>query len=168
MAGNAKPIPEGFYTLTPHLVVRDAARAIDFYKRAFGAEEVLCLPGPGGQGVMHCELQIGNSRLMLCDEMPGMEQWISPESLKGTTVGLHLYVEDVDAAFDRAVGAGAKVTMPLMDTFWGDRYGKVSDPFGHQWSLATHKQDLTPEEIQKGAETFFAGMGKQQNCGGQQ
>lgn len=158
MANKVQPIPERFGTLTPYLVARDASKAIEFYKKAFGAEEIFRMPGPDGNGVMHAEIKIGNSVLMLVDEMPQMKSWVSPQSLKGTTVTLHLYVEDVDAMFKRAVDAGATVSMPVMDAFWGDRYGKVTDPFGHEWSIATHKQDLTPEEIQKGAQEFFAGM----------
>ncbi len=162
MAKQGKPIPEGFRTVTPHMVVKDAGGAIEFYKKAFGAEEVMRMPGPGGQGVMHAELKIGDSMVMLCDEFPQAGHWRAPESLKGTTVTLALYVEDVDKAFQRAVDAGATVSMPVMDTFWGDRYGKVTDPFGHEWGLATHKLDLTPEEIAKGAEEFFKNMG---SCG---
>ena len=159
MATPGKPIPEGFHSITPHMVIRDASKAIEFYKKAFGAEEIMRMPGPGGQGVMHAELKIGNSIVMMCDEMPGMGNSKSPESLNGTCVGLHIYVEDVDKAFQRAIDAGATVAMPVMDTFWGDRYGKLTDPFGHGWSIATHKQDLTPDEIDKGAEEFFKNMG---------
>lgn len=154
MAAAAKPIPDGFHTITPHLIVRDAGRAIEFYKTAFGAEEVMRMPGPDGKSVMHAELRIGNSILMMCEEMA--EQCKSPATLKGTPVTLHLYVQDADKAFERAVKAGARVTMPVMDAFWGDRYGKLADPFGHEWSIATHKHDLTPEQIQKGAEAFFS------------
>ncbi len=153
-----KPIPEGFHTITPHLVVRNADQAIEFYKKAFSAEELARMPGPDGKGVMHAELKIGDSVFMLCDEMPDMKGCLAPESLKGTTIAVHLYVNDVDTAFDRAVSAGATPSMPVMDTFWGDRYGKLTDPFGHQWSIATHKKDLTPEEMQKGAAEFFANM----------
>ena len=109
---------------------------------------------------MHAELRIGDSIVMLCDEFPGMERWVAPDSLKGTTAALHLYVEDADAAFARALGADATVSMPLMDAFWGDRYGKLTDPFGHEWSIATHKHDYTPEEVQKNAEAFFAQLPK--------
>ena len=162
MAKQAAPIPEGWHTLTPHMVVKDTDEAIEFYRKAFGAEEIMRMPGPGGQGVMHAEIKIGDSMIMLCDEFPQMDNWRAPESLKGTTVTLSLYLEDVDKAFQRAVDAGATVSMPVMDTFWGDRYGKVTDPFGHEWGLATHKLDLTPEEIAKGAEQFFKAMG---SCG---
>jgi uncharacterized glyoxalase superfamily protein PhnB len=160
MADSAKPIPEGFHTVTPHLVVRGAADAIVFYKKAFGAEELMRLTGPDESCVMHAEIKIGDSPVFLCDEFPGMEGWVAPTSLKGTTVTLSLYVEDVDAFVQRAVDAGATLSMPVMDTFWGDRYGKVTDPFGHEWGIATHKRDLTPEEIQKGAEQFFKDMGE--------
>ncbi len=157
--GNVKPIPEGFHTITPQMVVRDAGKAIDFYKKAFGAEEVMRMPGSDGKTVMHAEMKIGDSIFMLCDEFPGSERFVAPQSLNGTTVCITLYVTDVDKVFQRAVDAGATVSMPVMDAFWGDRYGKLTDPFGHEWGIATHKQDLTPEEIAKGAEEFFAKMG---------
>lgn len=149
-----KPIPDGFHTVTPHLVIKDAAGAIEFYKRAFGAEEVERMPGPGGHGIMHAELKIGNSMLMLCDEFPDMGA-VGPQSLGGSPVSIMLYVEDVDAVFKQAVDAGAKETMPVADMFWGDRYGKLTDPFGHQWAIATHKEDLTPDELRKRGEEFF-------------
>jgi uncharacterized glyoxalase superfamily protein PhnB len=156
-AAKVKAIPDGYSALTPYLVVRGASKAIEFYKQAFGAVERSRMPGPDGL-LMHAELEIGNSVLMLCDEFPQMERWISPDSLKGTTVSLHLYVEDVDASFARAIAAGAKVSMPLMDAFWGDRYGKLTDPFGHEWSLATRKRMVSPDEMKKSAEAFFAQM----------
>jgi len=151
---SVKPVPEGFHTLTPHLVCAGAADAIAFYQRAFGAEEVMRIPGPGGM-LMHAEVRIGNSMVMLGEEAP---QWgaLGPVTLKGTPVTLHLYVPDVDAAMARAVAAGATVTMPAADMFWGDRYGQVQDPFGHRWSMATHLQDLTIEQIQ--ANMAAAGM----------
>ncbi len=145
MAKPGKPVPEGFRTVTPHLIIKDASAAIEFYKKAFGAEEILRMPGPGGS-VMHAEMRIGDSPIMLNDEFPDYGKR-GPKSIGGTPVTIHLYVNDVDAAFDRAVKAGAKVTMPLADMFWGDRYGTLEDPFGHQWSLATHKEDLSGEEI---------------------
>ncbi len=151
-----QPIPEGFHTITPHLVVRNADQAIEFYKRAFGAEELARMPGPDGKCVMHAELKIGDSVFMLCDEMPETKRWLAPESLKGTTFAVHLYVNDVDAAFDRAVSAGATPSMPVMDTFWGDRYGKLTDPFGHSWSVATHVRDVPLEEMDKAAQEMFA------------
>ena len=156
-----RPIPEGYHSITPHLVVRNAAEAIEFYKRAFSAEELHRMPTPDGKFLMHAELKIGNSIVMLCDELPGMERWVSPQSLEGTSVALHIWCEDVDAAFGRAVKAGAKVSMPLTDMFWGDRYGKLTDPFGHEWSMATHIQDLTPEEIAQAAEQYFSGIAPQ-------
>ena len=143
-----KPIPEGMHSLTPHLVCAGAAAAIDFYKAAFGAVEGGRLPGPGGK-LMHAALRIGDSALMLVDEMP---EWgaLGPKALKGSPVTIHLYVTDVDAAVAQAVAAGAKVTMPVADMFWGDRYGQVEDPFGHKWSIATHTRDLSFEQIQAG------------------
>ena len=158
-AASVRAIPEGFHTVTPHLVVRGAARTIEFYKKAFGGQEISRSPGPGGL-LMHAEVRIGDSAVMLCDEFPQMERWVAPDSLKGTTTALHLYVEDADAVFARAIAAGAKVSMPLMDAFWGDRYGRLTDPFGHEWSIATHKHDYTPEEIRKNAEAFFAQLPK--------
>ncbi len=158
-AGKVRAIPEGFHTVTPHLVVRGAARAIEFYKKAFGAEELGRSPGPGGL-LMHATIKIGDSMVMLCDEFPEMKRWVAPDSLEGTTTALHLSVVDADALFARAVAAGAKVSMPLMDAFWGDRYGKLTDPFGHEWSIATHMHDYTPEEVQKKAAEFFASMPK--------
>ena len=159
MAKRTKAIPEGYHTITPHLSVRGAARAIEFYKKAFGAEEQMRMPGPDGKSVMHGELKIGDSIVFLNDEVPGMG-CRSPQSLGGTSGALHLYVEDVDAAFNRAVAAGAQVRMPVSDMFWGDRYGKIIDPFGHEWGIGTHKEDLTPEEIRKRGEAFFKQLPK--------
>jgi PhnB protein len=159
MSERVKSIPEGCHTVTPYLMVRGADRAIDFYKRAFGAEELMRMPGPDGKSIMHAELRIGDSPIFLADEFPDMGSG-SPQSVGGTAISLHLYVEDVDAAFKQAVSAGATVQMPVADMFWGDRYGKLIDPFGHQWGMATHKEDLTPQEIGKRAETFFAQMAK--------
>jgi PhnB protein len=149
MKTNVKPVPEGYHTVTPYLVVKDGARAIEFYKNAFGAKELFRMPGPDGK-IAHAELQIGDSRIMLGTESPQMGSK-SPETLKGTPVGIFLYLDDVDAAFKRAVTAGAKEQQAPQDMFWGDRYGKVVDPFGHEWQLATHKEDLTPEEVGKRA-----------------
>jgi PhnB protein len=153
----SKPIPEGHHTITPHLVIRDAAKAIDFYKKAFGAVELGRMPMPDGK-IMHADLKIGDCHLFLAEEFPGMSK--SPLALGGSPVTLHLYVEDVDSFFQRAVGAGAKVKMPIADMFWGDRYGQLADPFGHEWSIATHKEDPTPEEMKKRAEAAMAQMGK--------
>ncbi|HJQ62402.1 MAG TPA: VOC family protein [Burkholderiales bacterium] len=144
---NTKPIPEGMHSVTPHLVCAGAADAIDFYKKAFGAVEEARLPGPQGK-IMHAMIRIGDSAVMLVDEMP---EWgaLGPKALKGSPVTIHLYVEDVDAFVARAVKAGAKVTMPVADMFWGDRYGKIEDPFGHHWSVATHVRDVSMEEAQQ-------------------
>jgi PhnB protein len=142
-----KPIPDDMHSVTPHLICAGAAEAIEFYKKAFGAVEAARLPGPGGK-LMHAMIRIGGSAVMLVDEMP---EWgaLGPKSLKGSPVTIHLYVEDADAFFARAVQAGAKVTMPLDDAFWGDRYGKLEDPFGHHWSVATHVRDVSSEDMQK-------------------
>jgi uncharacterized glyoxalase superfamily protein PhnB len=157
MKNTNKPIPEGFNTLTPHLVVKGASKAIDFYNKAFGAEEIRRVSGPDGKSIMHAELKIGNSRLMLVDEFPEMNAR-GPESIGGTPVTIHMFVEDADAVFNRAVDAGALVRMPLADMFWGDRYGVLADPFGHLWSIATHKEDLTPEEIGKRMKSSFSAV----------
>ena len=154
-----KAIPDGYHTATPYLIVDDAGKAIEFYKKAFGAEEKTRMNGPDGKSILHAELQIGSSRIMLNEEFPGMGPK-SAKSLGGSPVVLHLYVEDVDALYDRAVKAGATPSYPVNDAFWGDRYGQVTDPFGHTWSLATHKEDLTEEEIMKRAADWFAKMGK--------
>ena len=154
MTHQVKPIPEGFHTVIPHLVIKGAAEAIEFYKKAFGATEMMRLPGPDGK-LMHGSVKIGDSVVFLVDENP---QWgaSGPQALGGTPVTIHLYVEDVDAAFNQAVEAGATAKMPPSDMFWGDRYGWLIDPFGHNWSLATRKQDLTPEQVAKNAEEMFA------------
>ncbi|MBT9540906.1 VOC family protein [Thiobacillus sp.] len=155
MTAPVKPIPEGMHSLTPHLVCRDANAAMDFYISAFGARDGGRLPGPDGK-LMHGMMWIGDSALMLVDENP---QWgmHSPLGLNGTPVIVHLYVEDVDATMARAVEAGATLTMPATDMFWGDRYGQVRDPFGHQWSIATHIRDMSPEEIQAASKTGCVG-----------
>jgi PhnB protein len=145
MATKVKPVPEGYHTLTPYVIVKGASAAIDFYRKAFGAEELVRMPMPGGL-VGHAELQLGDSRLMMADEMPESGAK-SPSTLRGTTAGLCLYVPDVDAIFKRAVDAGAKVVRPVQDQFYGDRSGTVEDPFGHQWTLATHIEDVSPEEM---------------------
>lgn len=143
-----KPIPEGHHTITPHLVVKDAAKAIDFYKKAFGAEEIFRMPGPDGKSVMHAELRLGTSIFFLADEFPEYG-CVGPATLKGSPVTVHLYVNDADKSFAQATAAGATVAMPLTNMFWGDRYGKVIDPFGHHWSIATHIEDVPPQEIAK-------------------
>ncbi len=147
MPGQAKAIPEGFRTVTPYLTLNDTARAIDFYKRAFGAQEVFRMDGPGGK-IGHAEIKIGDSRIMLGDEMQGSGGH-SPQTLGGSTSSIFLYVEDADATFNQAVAAGAQIEAPLSDMFWGDRYGRLKDPFGHSWSVATHKEDVAPAELQK-------------------
>ena len=158
MASPVKRVPQGFHTVTPHIVVRGASEAIEFYKKAFGARELSRSPGPDGKSLMHAEIQIGDSRIFLNDEFPDMGA-LSPLSHKGTAVTLHLYVEDADRLFQQAVQAGAKVAMPIMDQFWGDRYGIVTDPYGHRWSIASHIKDMTPQEMQKAAAEAFAQMG---------
>ncbi len=155
---SVKPIPEGYHTITPYLTVRDAARAIEFYKQAFGAQEKGIMKGPEGK-VMHAELRIGDSLIMLADEFPEFGS-VSPQAIGGSASGLHIYVEDVDSAFDRAVKAGAKVEMPVADMFWGDRYGKLQDPFGHKWSIGTHTADLSMEEMKRGMDEAMAQMPK--------
>jgi PhnB protein len=149
-----KPIPEGLHTVTPSLKIRDAAKAIEFYKEAFGAMERGRFEMPGG-AIMHAEIQIGNSVVMLGEEMPEMGAK-GPLTLGGTPVRLHIYTEDVDSLFDRAKKAGATVMMPVADQFWGDRYGVLADPFGHEWSIATHTKDLTMDEMKKAAEELFS------------
>jgi PhnB protein len=143
----AKPIPEGMHSITPHIVCAGAADAIEFYKKAFNAVEISRLPGEDGK-LMHAEIRIGDSVVMLVDESPDWGM-IGPKSLKGSPVTIHLYVDDVDAVVQQAVQAGAKVTVPVEDMFWGDRYGKLEDPFGHQWSVATHLREVSPEEIKQ-------------------
>ena len=142
-----KPVPEGMHSVTPHLVCAGAADAIEFYKKAFGAVELTRMPGAQGK-LMHASIRIGDSAVMLVDESP---EWgmLGPKSLKGSPVTIHLYVDDADAFVARAVKAGAKLTMPVDDMFWGDRYGKLEDPFGHHWSVGTHVRDVSPEEMQQ-------------------
>jgi len=154
----AKAVPSGFHTLTPHITVCNADQALEFYKKAFGAEVQNVARMPNGK-VMHAALQIGDSKLMLNEESPEFGA-LSPLSTGGSGVMLHIYLENVDAAFDRAVSAGAEVKMPLMDQFWGDRYGVVADPYGHKWSLATHIKDMSPEEMQVAQDEAMASMKK--------
>jgi uncharacterized glyoxalase superfamily protein PhnB len=156
---SVKAIPEGYHTLTPHLICRDAASAIEYYKKAFGAvQRGGVMQGPDGK-VMHAELRIGDSLFMIADEMPDYGS-LSPQSIGGSGMGLHLYVEDVDSAFDKAIGAGGVVEMPVADMFWGDRYGKLVDPFGHKWSIATHVRDMSMEEMGAAQEEFMKQMPK--------
>jgi len=155
------PIPAGYYTLTPYLVCRGAAKAIEFYKKAFDAKEKVRMPAPDGS-VAHAELKIGNSIVMLGDENPAMGQ-TAPETVGGTSAGLFIYTANVDKAYAKAIAAGAKAEQPPTDMFWGDRYAKLSDPFGHKWSMATHIEDLSPKEMAKrGAEAMaqMAAAGK--------
>ena len=147
---NVKPVPDGYHTITPYLTLKGAAQAIEFYKKAFGAEEIMRMAGPGG-AVMHAELRIGDSRLMLSEAIQ------DPPS----TASLFLYVTDVDAAFQRAVAAGCTVSMPVADQFWGDRFGKLVDPFGIRWSMATHREDVPPAEMKQRAQSAMEQMAKQ-------
>ena len=147
----AKAIPEGYHSVTPYLNLSGASDAIAYYKKALGAEEVLRMEDPGGK-VHHAEIKIGDSRIMLADEHPEL-QALSPKTVGGSPVSIHLYVEDVDAAVSRAVAAGAKLIRPVADQFYGDRVGGVEDPFGYRWFIATHKEDLSIEEIRRRAET---------------
>jgi PhnB protein len=147
MVKKVKPIPDGYHTVTPYLVVKGASEAIEFYRKAFGAEELFRMPTPDGL-VAHAELQLGDSRLMLADEM-AVSTAKSPRGLGGTTTGFNIYIPDVDARFKRAVDAGAKVLRPLENQFYGDRSGTVEDPFGHCWTIATHVEDVSPEEMER-------------------
>jgi PhnB protein len=152
----AKPIPAGYHTLTPYLTLDEATDAIEFYKDAFGAEELMRMEAPGGK-IGHAELKIGDSILMISDAFP-QATTRPPTELGGTTAGVFIYVEDVDSVVNRAVKAGAQITQEVEDMFWGDRFGSVKDPFGHVWSIATHVKDLTPEEIAEGAKQAMGAM----------
>ena len=145
MTGKVKPIPDGYHVITPYLIIKGAADAIEYYKKVFGATELMRMPQPDGR-VGHAELKIGDSVIMLADEFPEM-QVFSPASLGNTPVGLLLYVENADAIFDKAISLGGKVNKPMADQFYGDRNGTLEDPFGHKWTIATHKEDVTPEEM---------------------
>ena len=151
-----KPIPDGFHSVTPSLVVSNAAEAIEFYKKAFNANEIYKFPTPDGK-ILHAMIQIGDSFVMMSDEFPTMGMK-SPATLGGTAVTLHLYVEDSDKIFKQAVDAGAVITMPIMDSFWGDRFGTVMDPYGHSWAIATHKIDMTPDGLRKAGQEYFASL----------
>ena len=164
MAGNVKAVPEGMHTITPHLSVREASKAIQFYKNGFRAQVLDVHYTPDGK-VMHAHLKIGDSHLMLADEFPGMGT-PAPPTLGGSPVVLNIYVDDVDSLFNQAVAAGAKVTMPLADQFWGDRYGQIVDPFGHHWALGAHQEYVSPEEVERRGRAIFAEMAKKQGHGG--
>ena len=154
-----RAIPEGYHSVTPTFVFKDSRRAIEFYKRAFGATERFVAPMPDGKGVMHAEMAIGNSIVMMSDENP-QQPCKSAETAGGSPVNFYLYVEDADAVFRRAVEAGATSRMAVQEMFWGDRMGAVEDPFGYSWMIATHTRDLSPEEIERGAKEAFAEMAK--------
>jgi PhnB protein len=151
-----QPIPEGYHTATPYLVIDGAAEAIDYYKKAFGAKERMRMEAPGNR-IGHAEIEIGDSLVMLSDAFP-QSTTKAPTELGGTTAGVFLYVEDVDAVVKKAVDAGATVTMEVADQFWGDRFGSITDPFGHSWSIATHVEDVPPEEMAERAKTAMAAM----------
>jgi PhnB protein len=153
----AKPIPEGYHSVSPYLAVEDAARAIEYYTKAFGAKEVVRMDAPEGK-IGHAELEVGDSRIMLSDPFP-QASTRPPKELGGTSASVFLYVEDVDTVVKRAVDAGATVTMEVADQFWGDRFGTITDPFGHVWSIATHVEDVPPEEMAERAKHAMAGMG---------
>ena len=153
----SKGLPAGYHTLTPTMILKDARKAIDFYKRAFGAEEVGVMSGPDGR-VMHAELRIGDSLVMMGEENPAWPQLKSAETLGQSPISLHIYVADVDASFQRALGAGAKVDMPVQDMFWGDRYGKVRDPFGYVWGIATRVKELTKDEVDRAGREWMRKM----------
>lgn len=154
-----KAIPDGFHSVTPIFMFKDARKAIEFYKKALGAKELFVMPGPDGKGIMHAELQIGDSIIMMGEENP-YEPCKSAETMGGSPVGFYIYLENVDEAFRKALEAGAESQMDVQEMFWGDRIGTVKDPFGYSWSLATHTRDLTPQEIEEGAKAAFAQMAK--------
>lgn len=157
MPNPVRAIPEGYHSISAALTCKDAARAIDFYKSVFGATEIMRMPGPGGI-IMHAELRIGDSVIFINDEIPGVAAAPSGSSIN--PVYLFLYTEDVDSVCNRAVAAGSKVTMPVANMFWGDRYGKFNDPFGHSWGVASHVEDVAPEEMKKRSEEWTAKMAK--------
>jgi PhnB protein len=162
MAPAKKPIPEGFHSVTPSLVVRDAPRAIEFYKRAFGAQELVRMPGPDGK-IMHAEIKIGDSIIFIGEENPQMSVK-SPQTLGASTGTLNIYVPNVDDTFKQAVSAGGRESMPVADQFWGDRYGTLVDPFGYTWGIATHKEELTPAEMQDRMQQFFAQISQRKSA----
>jgi len=155
----AKPVPAGYHAVTPSFTFKDSQKAIDFYKKAFGAKVLDVFPSPTGRGIMHATIQIGDSILMMGDENPG-QNCKSAETLGGSPISLFIYVTNADTTFKQAVAAGGTAAMPVADMFWGDRAGSIKDPFGYSWMIATHTQDLTQEQIRKGAEIFFTQMAK--------
>jgi len=159
MKNNVQPIPEGYNTVTPFIIVKNAESAIEFYKKAFNAEERYRLYGTDNKTIMHAEIIIGNSPIMLTEEFPDMK-CLAPTTIGGNPTWFYVYVQDVDTFFDNAISVGAKIVEPVQDAFWGDRFGSLKDPFGHQWSIATHKKDLSLEEIKKGSKEFCAKMSK--------
>ena len=159
MAQNIYHIPEGFHTVTPYMIVPNALRAMDLYGEVFGAEQITRMPGPGGpESTMHAEMQIGDSRVMLSDENPQLNA-VSPAALGGSPVSLHVYVENVDDVYEKAVDAGFESTFPVQDMFWGDRYAKLTDPYGHTWGIATRKEIVSPEELEKRQAAMLEEMG---------
>ena len=157
MAPQVQPIPPGYHTVSPHLAVRGGLEAMEFYKKAFSAEERGRFMTPDNTRLMHGEIKIGDSIVMLGEEKP-QKGCPGPQSVGATTVSLFLYVQDADRVFNQALAAGAKSVMPVADMFWGDRAGTVSDPFGHQWTIATHKEDVSPEEMKRRGQAFFEQM----------
>jgi len=164
MPTNVNPTPPGYHSATPYLTLNDCARAIDFYKKAFGAQEVMRMEGPSGK-IGHAEIKVGDSFIMLADEMPGGGNR-APKSLGGTTASVFLYVNDVDSSYKQAVDAGANSDMAPTDMFWGDRFGKLTDPFGHTWAMATHKEDVAPDEMRKRMQQEMAKMSQQRKTAG--
>jgi PhnB protein len=158
MKKKVRPTPKGYHAVTPYLSVKGAASAIAFYKKAFGAKEIMRMPGPGGT-IGHAEIQIGDSRIMLADEYPGMN-FRSPQAFGGTPVAISLYVQDVDRVVKKAIAGGAKVLRPVTDQFYGDRSGSLEDPFGHVWHVATHKEDIPMKELKKRAAAMAASAEK--------
>jgi PhnB protein len=157
MSNSVSAIPKGYHSISPSLTCKNAARAMEFYKQVFGAEEIMRMPGPGGV-IMHAEMRIGDSVIFLNDEIPGMAK--APDGTSLNPVYLFLYTEDVDSVCSRAVAAGSKITMPIANMFWGDRYGKFNDPFGHSWGVATHVEDVAPEEMERRSAEWSASMAK--------
>ena len=154
-----KPIPDGYHSVTPTLTIKGASEAIEFYKKDFDAKEIYRFPGSDDKSIMHAEIRIGDSAIMLCDEMPQMG-CLSPTSIGGPSGSIYLYVNDADSVFNKAVSIGAKPMLPMMDGFWGDRIGALTDPFGHRWTIATRKKEMTVKEIQKAGAEFMKGQCK--------